>query len=61
MLHLLVLCEQTFLLELLDAHVAGKLVGALEPREVPVERLLGEGGGLTGGALDVLYLEPEQS
>ena len=61
MLHIIVINELSFLPELLATHVAGKLFGTLEPGQVPVERLLGEGGDSAGGTLQVSHLKPGQS
>ena len=45
------LLEQIFLPELLGTHITGELVRALEPRQVPVEGFLCEGGSSAQGAL----------
>ena len=59
-LHHLMIVQEIFLLELHDTQVAGELGGTLEPRQVPVERLLGEGLRTAGRALQVPGLKPEK-
>ena len=61
MLDVLVFLEQISLPKLLGTHITGELVRALEPRQVPVEGLLSEGGGSAQGALQVFDLEPMQT
>ena len=60
-LPILMVVQETFILEPHVTHVAGELGGALEPLQVPVERLPSEGLRTAGGALKVSRFQPERN